>query len=50
MLAAAAEGGLDLPLSRVHEALLAEAEALGRGELDNAAIVTVLRDRRKTGD
>lgn len=50
MLAAAAEAGLDLPLSRTHEALLAEAEALGRGELDNAAIVTVLRDRRKSGD
>jgi 3-hydroxyisobutyrate dehydrogenase-like beta-hydroxyacid dehydrogenase len=39
MLAAAADQGLALPLSKVHAELLREAVADGDGDLDNAAIV-----------
>lgn len=49
MLEAARAGGLDLPFSRVHAALLAEAVAQGRGDLDNAAIVLQLRGRKEGG-
>ncbi|WP_298933537.1 NAD(P)-dependent oxidoreductase [uncultured Ramlibacter sp.] len=49
MLDSARAQGLDLPLSRVHAALLAEAVAQGRGELDNAAIVLQLRGRKSPG-
>lgn len=45
MLEGARAAGLDLPFSRVHAALLAEAVAQGRGEMDNAAIVLQLRGR-----
>lgn len=46
MLEAAQASGLDLPFSRLHAALLAEAVSQGRGELDNAAIVLQLRGRK----
>jgi 3-hydroxyisobutyrate dehydrogenase-like beta-hydroxyacid dehydrogenase len=46
MLDEAVRAGLDLPLVRAHAALLAEAEAQGKGELDNAAVIAVLRDRK----
>lgn len=46
MLESAAASGLELPFSRLHAALLAEAVEQGRGELDNAAIVLQLRGRR----
>lgn len=46
MLEAARANGLDLPFSRLHAALLAEAVEQGRGELDNAAIVLQLRGRK----
>jgi 3-hydroxyisobutyrate dehydrogenase-like beta-hydroxyacid dehydrogenase len=46
MLDAAAHAGIDLPLVRTHAALLAEAEAQGKGELDNAAVIAVLRARK----
>lgn len=39
ILGAAGRAGLDLPLSRVHDRLLADLEALGLGELDNSAIM-----------
>jgi 3-hydroxyisobutyrate dehydrogenase-like beta-hydroxyacid dehydrogenase len=45
MLESAQASGLDLPFSRLHAALLAEAVDQGRGELDNAAIVLQLRGR-----
>ena len=45
MLECARANGLDLPFSRLHAALLAEAVEQGRGELDNAAIVLQLRGR-----
>jgi 3-hydroxyisobutyrate dehydrogenase-like beta-hydroxyacid dehydrogenase len=45
MLECAQASGLDLPFSRLHAALLAEAVEQGRGELDNAAIVLQLRGR-----
>jgi len=45
MLECARASGLDLPFSRLHAALLAEAVEQGRGELDNAAIVLQLRGR-----
>jgi 3-hydroxyisobutyrate dehydrogenase-like beta-hydroxyacid dehydrogenase len=46
MLDEAVRAGLDLPLVRAHAALLAEAEAQGKGELDNAAVIAALRDRK----
>jgi 3-hydroxyisobutyrate dehydrogenase-like beta-hydroxyacid dehydrogenase len=46
MLVEAARAGLDLPLLRAHAALLAEGEAQGKGELDNAAVIAVLRERK----
>lgn len=46
MLESAKASGLDLPFSRLHAALLAEAVEQGRGELDNAAIVLQLRGRK----
>jgi 3-hydroxyisobutyrate dehydrogenase-like beta-hydroxyacid dehydrogenase len=47
MLEAAARAGLDLPLARAHAALLGDGEAQGKGELDNVAVIAVLRDRSK---
>lgn len=46
MLQGASAQGLALPFSQVHAALLAEAVAQDRGELDNAAIVLQLRKRK----
>jgi 3-hydroxyisobutyrate dehydrogenase-like beta-hydroxyacid dehydrogenase len=43
MLEAAAAAGLPLPLTTTHGRLLEQAEAAGLGELDNAAILEVLR-------
>jgi len=44
MLEEAARGGASLPISTVHLALLEQAEAAGLGELDNSAIIRVIRD------
>jgi 3-hydroxyisobutyrate dehydrogenase-like beta-hydroxyacid dehydrogenase len=49
MIEAAARAGLDLPLARAHAAVLADGEAQGKGDLDNAAVIAVLRDRGKSG-
>ncbi len=43
MLEAAAAAGLRLPLTETHEGLLERAEAAGLGDLDNSAILEVLR-------
>ena len=43
MLQAAAAAGLSLPLSETHQRLLERAEAAGLGELDNSAIIEVIR-------
>lgn len=45
ILQAAAEAGLRLPLSETHRALMEQAEAAGLGELDNSAIIEVIRNR-----
>lgn len=44
MLEEAARGGISLPISTVHLALLQQAEAAGLGELDNSAIIRAIRD------
>lgn len=44
MLEEAARGGASLPISAVHLTLLEQAEAAGLGELDNSAIIRVIRD------
>ena len=46
MLDAAAQAGLTLPLSETHRRLMERAEAAGLGELDNSAIIEVLRKTR----
>ena len=43
MLQAAADAGLTLPLSETHRQLMEKAEALGLGDLDNCALIEVLR-------
>jgi 3-hydroxyisobutyrate dehydrogenase-like beta-hydroxyacid dehydrogenase len=43
MLNAAASAGLSLPLTETHRRLLDQAEAVGLGEVDNSAILEVLR-------
>lgn len=43
MLQAAAAAGMELPLADTHRRLLERAEAEGLGELDNSAIIEVLR-------
>lgn len=45
MLKAAAAAGMELPLADTHRRLMERAEAAGLGELDNSAIVEVLRSR-----
>jgi 3-hydroxyisobutyrate dehydrogenase-like beta-hydroxyacid dehydrogenase len=45
ILAAAERSGLSLPLSQRHAELLAQAEQLGCGDLDNSAIIEVYRRR-----
>jgi 3-hydroxyisobutyrate dehydrogenase-like beta-hydroxyacid dehydrogenase len=49
ILEEAAKAGLDLPLAKAHEALLAEGEAQGKGDLDNVAVIAVLRARGDHG-
>jgi len=46
MLQAAGEAGLPLPLADVHRRLMERAEAAGLGDLDNSAIIEVLRKPR----
>jgi 3-hydroxyisobutyrate dehydrogenase-like beta-hydroxyacid dehydrogenase len=46
ILEEALRGGAALPLSSVHLELLERAEAAGLGELDNSAIIHVIRDMR----
>lgn len=43
---AAARAGLTLPLTETHRGLLERAEAAGLGELDNSAIIQILRQAR----
>jgi 3-hydroxyisobutyrate dehydrogenase-like beta-hydroxyacid dehydrogenase len=43
MLQAAAAVGMELPLADTHRCLMEQAEAAGLGELDNSAIIEVLR-------
>jgi 3-hydroxyisobutyrate dehydrogenase-like beta-hydroxyacid dehydrogenase len=43
MLEAAAHAGLTLPLTATHRRLMEQAEAVGLGDLDNSAIIEVLR-------
>jgi 3-hydroxyisobutyrate dehydrogenase-like beta-hydroxyacid dehydrogenase len=43
MLEVSAEKGLPLPLTETHRRLMDQAEAAGLGELDNSAIIEVLR-------
>jgi 3-hydroxyisobutyrate dehydrogenase-like beta-hydroxyacid dehydrogenase len=50
MLQAAADAGLPLPLTETHRRLMEQAEAAGLGNLDNCAIIEVLRQPgRKPG-
>lgn len=44
ILSAAAAAGQPLPLSETHRQLLEQAEAAGLGDLDNSAIIEVLRE------
>lgn len=46
MLEAARSAGIDLPLSKLHDEILTEAEAAGWGDADNSAIIEVWRGRR----
>jgi 3-hydroxyisobutyrate dehydrogenase-like beta-hydroxyacid dehydrogenase len=46
ILAAAEQEGLSLPLSTAHRDLLARAESLGLGDLDNSAVVEAVRRTR----
>ncbi len=43
MLQAAGEAGMPLPLADTHRRLMEQAEAAGLGDLDNCAIIEVLR-------
>jgi 3-hydroxyisobutyrate dehydrogenase-like beta-hydroxyacid dehydrogenase len=45
MLRAAAKAGMTLPLSDVHRQLMERAEAAGLGDLDNSAIIEIIRHR-----
>jgi 3-hydroxyisobutyrate dehydrogenase-like beta-hydroxyacid dehydrogenase len=48
ILEEAARGGATLPISAVHLELLEQAEAVGLGELDNSAIIRIIRDAGAT--
>jgi 3-hydroxyisobutyrate dehydrogenase-like beta-hydroxyacid dehydrogenase len=48
MLQAAGESGMPLPLADTHRRLMEQAEAAGLGELDNSAIIEVLRRTTQT--
>jgi 3-hydroxyisobutyrate dehydrogenase-like beta-hydroxyacid dehydrogenase len=43
ILQAAVDAGISLPLTETHRALMERAEAAGLGDLDNSAIIEVLR-------
>jgi 3-hydroxyisobutyrate dehydrogenase-like beta-hydroxyacid dehydrogenase len=47
MLKAAAAVGMTLPLSETHRRLLEQAEAAGLGDLDNSAIIEIIRKPRR---
>jgi 3-hydroxyisobutyrate dehydrogenase-like beta-hydroxyacid dehydrogenase len=47
MLKAAAAVGMTLPLSEIHRRLLEQAEAAGLGDLDNSAIIEIIRKPRR---
>lgn len=49
ILAAAAQAGTDLPLSRAHARLLELAENAGYGDLDNSAIIRAFEQLRSAG-
>ena len=46
MLKAAEAAGMKLPLTDTHRRLMEQAEAAGLGDLDNSAIIEVLRKAR----
>jgi 3-hydroxyisobutyrate dehydrogenase-like beta-hydroxyacid dehydrogenase len=48
MLQAAGKAGMPLPLADTHRRLMEQAEEAGLGELDNSAIIEVLRRRKQT--
>jgi 3-hydroxyisobutyrate dehydrogenase-like beta-hydroxyacid dehydrogenase len=48
MLEAATAAGLTLPLTETHRQLMEQAEAVGLGDLDNSAIIEVIRKFRPT--
>ena len=48
MLSAATEAGMELPLTTTHQRMMEQAEAAGLGNLDNSAIIQVLRKSRLT--
>ncbi len=50
ILKTAAAARVALPLSQTHRALLEQAESAGLGDLDNSAIVEVLRKSRSEGE
>jgi 3-hydroxyisobutyrate dehydrogenase-like beta-hydroxyacid dehydrogenase len=49
MLQAAGEAGVTLPLADTHRRLMEQAEAVGLGDLDNCAIIEVLRQPKPAG-
>ena len=49
MLQAAGAVGMELPLADTHRRLMERAEAAGLGELDNSAIIEVLRKANSAG-
>ncbi len=48
MLEAARSAGIELPLSKLHDELLTDAEAAGWGDADNSSIIEVWRGRRNS--
>jgi 3-hydroxyisobutyrate dehydrogenase-like beta-hydroxyacid dehydrogenase len=49
MLQAAGEAGMPLPLADTHRRLMEQAEAAGLGDLDNCAIIEILRKPTRPG-
>jgi 3-hydroxyisobutyrate dehydrogenase-like beta-hydroxyacid dehydrogenase len=49
MLKAAGEAGMSLPLADTHRRLMEQAEAAGLGDLDNSAIIEILRKPKPAG-
>ena len=50
MLQAATAAGLSLPLTEAHRQLMERAEAVGLGDLDNSAIIEVIRQSRSPAE